>query len=642
MRILIFLAVFFIVPAQMHAQVAPGAVKGMSQWFITDQKDNVAFFRSNIPGNTTTFSLSTISPVGWLNQFPSLVFNGDSKLPVTLNNIDLSKSSLFTVYHSYNISTENIIWYLSKEQKPEMVLTTSRMADLDDYRYMNFIDRFPLNPKVNSYIQNKIKDSSLPLSQILHIGYKPEFPELPVKNFKGLIPEIIIYDSVLSWKDQLKVSSYLALKYAVTLTEPTAAYLNSAGDKIWDGESYSKYHNNIAGIARDDSSGLFQKKSSSSNNPGLLSVSTNDSLLNNSFLLWGDNELPLSIAEKKSGTPLMLQKNWVMIPSGLNGIITTDLILDTKQIDAQLPAKPVYWIAIDRTGKGDFSLPGTEFIKMSQLDALSKAHFNGVNWNKPGDYRTVFGFIAGQDLLMSAYINAPSCINHADGQLDIKAWGGTAPYQLKISKNNTPFADYEMTGQSLSVPGIAAGKYIIYITDKFKHSYIDSFYVNNIDGPTPASVAGKYILYDGRAVEIDASQQMPAGISYTWKGPAGFYSTNPRVSIKTPGLYTLICSRNGCEYLQDVEIMTAPKGVFNNINVYPNPSDGLFTIKVSLDKKAPVVVDIYTVEGRLVSSKKLEGFANYSYTENINGNGLYYLVFRSGLSKATWKQVIIK
>lgn len=77
----------------------------------------------------------------------------------------------------------------------------------------------------------------------------------------GGIAEFIIYPSVLSNANNLKVMSYLALKYGITLgtTSLVSNYLSTDGSIIYTGTS--SYHNNVIGIGRDDASTLYQKQS---------------------------------------------------------------------------------------------------------------------------------------------------------------------------------------------------------------------------------------------------------------------------------------------------------------------------------------------------------------------------------------------
>ena len=77
----------------------------------------------------------------------------------------------------------------------------------------------------------------------------------------GAIGEFLIFPSTLSTINNLKVESYLAIKYGVTLGSSSAVsnYLSTSGSLIWSGTP--AYQNNVIGIGRDDASLLNQKQS---------------------------------------------------------------------------------------------------------------------------------------------------------------------------------------------------------------------------------------------------------------------------------------------------------------------------------------------------------------------------------------------
>jgi hypothetical protein len=637
---LLFSSLLLAIGLSAYAQPSPGGVRQPAYWFITDS--TTASLLSLTTGQTVQPAAALSTTL--LNHRRALQFSGNSSLQLQLNGTTLNQASLFTVYQCTSTAQENIIWHIKSKDQTGLVLTTNRMADLADIRYMNYTDRMPLQPKVNAYVQQKNPDSIPQTEHSWHLGQKPASPQLPITQFTGLLPEIIAYNRVLNSQELLQVSSYLALKYGITLSEPDATYLDSRGQKIWDGASYSNYHHNIAGIARDDSSGLLQKIAGSSNQPGLLNIFTKDALTDGVFSIWGDNGLPFIPAERISGVPPMLQKQGLMVLTGSMDSVRTTLQWDTKQVDAPLPFQPVYWLALDKTGTGDFGLPGTEYSKMSQLDKQGIASFDGIVWRKNATGKTAFGWLAGKDILVSANITAPTCANAAGGSIFIKAWGATFPCTITIQKNNQPFGNTltisNMDG--IMVNNISAGQYFVKLVDASQRVYTDSFYINNQDAPQPVSILRNYILFEAQRLDLDASINMPAGLAYQWKGPGGFQSNLPRATILRDGIYTLTVSKNGCSHVQKILVRRPPKNVFTNIQIAPNPSLGMFTVKLLLDKPAKLTMDIYTEDRKLIAVRQMEGFANYTFTHEIPYSGLYNLVFRSGLSVQTKKLVIIK
>ena len=91
----------------------------------------------------------------------------------------------------------------------------------------------------------------------LALGSNTELGEF----LSGGLAEFLIYSSNLSSSSNLKVESYLAIKYGVTLGTTTLAsnYLSSSGNIIYYGTS--SYQNNVIGIGRDDASTLYQRQS---------------------------------------------------------------------------------------------------------------------------------------------------------------------------------------------------------------------------------------------------------------------------------------------------------------------------------------------------------------------------------------------
>ena len=146
-------------------------------------------------------------------------------------------------------------------------------------------------------------DGEFPASSInnlLTIGAETDAAGYPLT---GLYPEAIVYNRDLSDAEMMQVNTYLAVKYGITMSED---YIAADGaTKVWDKTANSAYHNNVAGIARDDASALNQKQSKSVNAGEQLSVglgaiattnaeNANTFTHNASYLVWGDNGLTTS------------------------------------------------------------------------------------------------------------------------------------------------------------------------------------------------------------------------------------------------------------------------------------------------------------------------------------------------------------
>jgi hypothetical protein len=84
--------------------------------------------------------------------------------------------------------------------------------------------------------------------------------------FNGKIAEVVVFKSDLATASDLRVESYLALKYGVTLrrlVNSSEDYLTSAGATVWSGVANPSYSNAVAGILADSGSALDQRVSQS-------------------------------------------------------------------------------------------------------------------------------------------------------------------------------------------------------------------------------------------------------------------------------------------------------------------------------------------------------------------------------------------
>jgi uncharacterized repeat protein (TIGR01451 family) len=110
-----------------------------------------------------------------------------------------------------------------------------------------------------------------------------------------LLTDLIVYNRNLTNLERERVETYLAIKGGVTLSHD---YLLSDGTEVWS--LGSGYDNDITGVARDDSQGLYQKQSKSTNGDdpitmGVATIAISNSAntasitTDKSALIWGNN-----------------------------------------------------------------------------------------------------------------------------------------------------------------------------------------------------------------------------------------------------------------------------------------------------------------------------------------------------------------
>lgn len=179
------------------------------------------------------------------------------------------------------------------------------------------------------------------------------------EDWLGLIYEGIIYNCKLSSAELQRVQSYLAIKYGVTLrpvdSDPAIVegdYMAADGlTKVWDYSANRAYHNNVAGIGRDDATALHQKQSRAVNSDfqpviGLGTIAANNATNPNpfatdkSYQVWGNdngstafstpyspNSFPPSAAYSRMGRVWKVQETGQVNTVSIQGPTIADLLL---------------------------------------------------------------------------------------------------------------------------------------------------------------------------------------------------------------------------------------------------------------------------------------------------------------------------
>ncbi|MDX1350604.1 MAG: hypothetical protein R3279_10170, partial [Putridiphycobacter sp.] len=163
----------------------------------------------------------------------------------------------------------------------------------------------------------------------LYMGVMPGNGNSP---YNGYLSEYIFYNRDLTTAELEKVHSYLAIKYGITLDigasiSPQGNYVSSFGTLVWNATNAPLYHNDVIGIARDDSTGLLQKQSHA---------------FNDSYRLYLDVLQPTNIANLG-----VFNTDTSFVIMGHN----TGVSCATAAANAEVPAVPVLFSRIEREWK---------------------------------------------------------------------------------------------------------------------------------------------------------------------------------------------------------------------------------------------------------------------------------------------------
>ncbi len=154
-----------------------------------------------------------------------------------------------------------------------------------------------------------------------------------ISAFDGRIAEVILYETKLSDTDIDQVESYLAIRTGATLNRSGGIggdiTASDGSTLLWDAAVNSAYHNDVAGIGRDDGSGLSQQKSISANSDAMIIMDHGQAFTSDlDFILWGNNDAPTSLttADKDPAYDSRMEREWRVQVNGNPGPVTIQMV----------------------------------------------------------------------------------------------------------------------------------------------------------------------------------------------------------------------------------------------------------------------------------------------------------------------------
>jgi len=361
---------------------------GVSTWF--DQSGNgFNGFQNNQTDRPSFSSSSTI------NNNPVLSFNGSSShMPIAGLNYDLTTNTLdamtiFSVVKSNQTDEGIIVSYdrssffrfaLNHQNNPNFGLSTNVGTNIDDFNANSSAedgiahivagDIDVVANEKNLYLDGNTDvtrpNAHSPAGTILgDAGEVPRFGFIGANseadsedgssnsyNFNGSIAEIIYYESILAPTDRLRIESYLALKYGISLP---GNYVSSSGATIWDATANSGYLNNIAGLGVDQNTVLNQTESQSEEDGSILAA-LESGLTDGEYIIWGHDGDGLSFTSSGTGSKTeRIEREWKFQVTGGESVID-QLTIDLSDF-VLLPSQAAgdYSLLVDDAP--DFSSP---------------------------------------------------------------------------------------------------------------------------------------------------------------------------------------------------------------------------------------------------------------------------------------------
>lgn len=552
---------------------------------------------------------------------------------------DLSQLTLFVVYWSQDSTQEQLIWSIANQEKDQLLSTTERLANLEEYRFLNYLDQEKAKPKIQTYFQN---ESSMH-STTLKLGAVPLNQAIPVQPFNGIIAEWILFEQVLPPAQRQQIQTYLALKYGIPLSEN---YIAPNG-QVLKAVEQSDFNYRIAGLGKNDLFGLNQKQATSSNTDiflalGLQTIECTNALNpgqldDNTYLIWSDDNQPLQFQQRQVLEVPSLERLWEMGVTGDLSEQPTELQID--QNGFELGEEEVLYLVVYE----DENRQQKRYHKAHTVTEAGIAVFKNIIWDSDQSGKDYFSFAVGQSLIPNIAAELPQCANSQNGQLQLGAIGGQPPYRFQLNTaGGATIGNWELDDQ-MDAPTIelAVGTYQLLLTDQSGAQYAETFFFQASDAPM-VDLTAQYVIADGATLTLDAEIEAP-DLRYEWKNEAAqLLSQQPTLDITAAGKYELTLNRAGCQAKQWIEVLLLNE--VDNITTFelsPNPSsDGVFRIVAQFDQAAPSQLHVYNVNGQLLQSQSFGTNRRIDHQDRVLESGIYFIELESRKSRQTQKLIV--
>lgn len=189
------------------------------------------------------------------------------------------------------------------------------------------------------------------------------------------VAELIGYDKNMTAAEIVKVESYLAIKYGITLSKSGGGangnYTASNGNTVWTASLSPSYHNNVIGIVRDDNEALLQKQSKTNDDSvmiyrGTLSLtnSANTATFSGtpSYVMIGDNggklcsAFPITELTASCGILRRIEREWKVTKTNFADAFNMNIKLNNCAALGSINVSQLRLLVDD---DGDFSNGGT-------------------------------------------------------------------------------------------------------------------------------------------------------------------------------------------------------------------------------------------------------------------------------------------
>lgn len=229
--------------------------------------------------------------------------------------------------------------------------------------------------------------------------------------------------------------------------------------------------------------------------------------------------------------------------------------------------------------------------------------------------------------------------------LDIDTGGGVAPFTFAWSPT-TGLSDATIANPTASVT--ASTTYTVTVTDANGYEFTTTALVDVDNTPSPVADFN-FTITGGNTVEFTNLSSNGTNVSWNFGNGNTSSAANPDQVFDSITDYTVtLIVRNNCGADTVVKTLsitsiTDIKGNDLKVEVFPNPSKGLFSVTLNGTTAVQTEVVVYDMQGRKVNIAPLQNNgAGMAATVDLSGNGsgIYIVKVISGAQTSTHKLVV--
>ncbi|QOD60866.1 T9SS type A sorting domain-containing protein [Polaribacter haliotis] len=401
---------------------------GNTLWLRADKDvtggSTVTLWEDQTPSNSDFTGAGTPDVTANLLNFnPTVTFNNGNDVLTRTDN--LNPRTVYIVYNDVSTTQWNVPFtnndaggighgHNDDTQIYTTIGTYTPTAVVNGAEYVNGLATdFLTHPRPDNFeMQTRIFTSNISNeNRTYYLGRDRNFTD---RGINGSIAELIFYSDAHSDARRQQVETYLAIKYGFTLSDVNNSATITEGDyvltggspKVWDYTANSTFHNDVAGIGRDDAMVLNQKQSKSVNSDAIITIglnaisatnaaNTNTFSSNKDFLVWGNNngvvntttETELICAPEKT-----IGRKWKIVENGSVG--STQVAVNKAIIDGALTTPntiKVLKVADDASFTTNVNyVPLTNTTINSEAVYAANYNFNGVKYFTYSEINGIF------------------------------------------------------------------------------------------------------------------------------------------------------------------------------------------------------------------------------------------------------------